>query len=269
MAAPRRFWQDMTTAEFAALDAARVIAVLPVAAIEQHGPHLPLAVDATINRGVLERALALMPESLPVTVLPALPVGKSDEHGGFAGTLSLSTETVLRLWSEVGDSVARAGIRKLVLFNSHGGQPQLLDLVAGGLRARHRMLAVAVNAYRLYEAHDMFPAAELQHGIHAGAIETSIMLHLAPELVRRELAARSASLSETMAADYRHLSPIGRIAPFAWQTQDLNPTGVCGDPTLADAALGARLVEQAAVKLVEILAEVDRFPLERLDVAPA
>jgi creatinine amidohydrolase len=268
MSRPRRFWQDMTTVEFGALDRERVIALLPVAAIEQHGPHLPVSVDATINHGVLEHALGLMPDTLPVTILPALPVGKSDEHGGFAGTLSLSAETLIRLWSEVGDSVARAGIRKLVLFNSHGGQPQMLDVVASGLRNRHRMLAVAVNVYRLYEAQAMFPTAELQHGIHAGAVETSIMLHLAPELVRLDQAAKAPSLSETMQADFRYLSPIGRAAPFAWQTQDLNPTGVCGDPTLADAEHGRRLVEQAAGKLVEILHEVDRFPLERLRPAP-
>jgi creatinine amidohydrolase len=258
----------MTTTEIAALDHSRVIALLPVAAIEQHGPHLPLSVDATINRGILERALALMPEALPVTVLPALPIGKSDEHGGFAGTLSVSAETLIRLWGEVGDSVAHAGVRKLVLFNSHGGQPQILDLVASGLRARHAMLAVAVNSYRLLDAAAMFPPAELQHGIHAGAIETSIMLHLAADQVRLDRAAKAPSLSEAMVPDYRHLSPIGRIAPFAWQTQDLNPTGVCGDPTLATAAHGRALVEQAATKLVEILDEVDRFPLDRLHAKP-
>jgi creatinine amidohydrolase len=268
MTQPRRTWQDMTTVEIAALDAARVIAVLPVAAIEQHGPHLPLSVDATINRGVLERALALMPADLPVSVLPALPIGKSDEHGAFPGTLSLSAETLIRLWSEIGDSVARAGVRKLVLLNTHGGQPQILDVVASGLRARHQMLAVAVNAYRLYDAGAMFPADELKHGIHGGAIETSIMLHLAPDQVRRAQAAPALSLSAEMAQGFRYLSPIGRLAPFAWQTQDLNPTGVCGDPTLADAGHGKILVEQAATALVEILQEIDRFPLDRLRAGP-
>ena len=175
---------------------------------------------------------------------------------------------MIRLWSEIGDSVARAGVRKLVLFNSHGGQPQLLDVVASGLRARHSMLAVAVNSYRLLDGAAMFPPAELQHGIHAGAVETSIMLHLAPDLVRLDQARSAPSLSQAMTADFRHLSPIGRTAPFAWHTQDLNPSGVCGDPTLADAELGRRLIEQAATKLVEILAEVDRFPLDRLRDAP-
>jgi creatinine amidohydrolase len=268
MTGPRRYWQDMTTTDVAALDAARVIALLPVAAIEQHGPHLPLAVDATINRGILERAVALMPDDLPVTILPAQPIGKSDEHGAFPGTLSLSAETLIALWSEIGDSVARAGVRKLVLLNTHGGQPQILDVVAGGLRARHRMLAVAVNAYRLYDAQALFPPEELQHGIHGGAVETSIMLHLAPDQVRSALAAPAPSLSAEMTRDFRYLSPIGRLAPFAWQTQDLNRSGVCGDPTLAEAAHGRLLVEQAATKLVEILQEIDRFPLDRLVAAP-
>ena len=130
MGMPRRFWQDMSSEEFAKLDAARVIAVLPVAAIEQHGPHLPVATDACINRGVLTRALELMPADLPVTILPLLPVGKSNEHLAFPGTLSLSAETLIRVWTEVGEGVARTGIRKLVLFNSHGGQPQIMDIVA-------------------------------------------------------------------------------------------------------------------------------------------
>ncbi len=268
MSLPRRYWADMTTEEFGAIDRARAIALLPVAAIEQHGPHLPVAVDATINHGVLARAVALMPADLPVTILPALPIGKSDEHGAFPGTLSVSAETLMRLWAEVGDSVARAGIRKLVLFNSHGGQPQIVDVVASNLRARHAMLAVAVNYYRLLDAGAMFPPDELRHGIHGGALETSMMLHLAPDQVRRDRAAKAPSLSQQMEGDYRHLSPIGRSAPFAWQTQDLNPTGVCGDPTLADAAHGRALVEQAATRLVEILHEVDRFPLDRLRAAP-
>ncbi len=148
----RRYWQDMTTTDVAAADMQRLIALLPVAAIEQHGPHLPLSVDATINRAILERAVTLMPADLPVSVLPAQPVGKSDEHGAFPGTLSLSAETLIALWRDIGASVARAGVRKLVLLNTHGGQPQILDVVAGELRARHQMLAVAVNAYRLYDA---------------------------------------------------------------------------------------------------------------------
>ncbi len=182
---PRRLWQDMTTLDFAALEAARVIAVLPVGAIEQHGPHLPVSTDACINQGVLARALELMPDDLPVTVLPMLPVGKSNEHLAFPGTLTLSAETLIRVWTEIGEGVARAGIRKLVLFNSHGGQLQIMDIVARDLRVRHAMMVVAYSWFAGGLPAGLFGEDEVRHGIHAGAIETSMMLHLAPDLVRQ------------------------------------------------------------------------------------
>jgi creatinine amidohydrolase len=260
---PRRSWQEMTTDEVAGLDARRVIALLPVAAIEQHGPHLPLSVDADIARGILDRAVAWLPETLPLTVLPMMPVGRSDEHGDFPGTLSLSPETIMRLWGEIGDGVARAGIRKLVIFNSHGGNPQMLDIVGRDLRIRHRMLVVQVNSWRLFDASGMFDADELAHGIHGGAIETSMMLHLRPELVRMEKAADFAPSSLAMAKQYRHVGPHGRV-PFSWLTQDLHPSGACGDATKAEAAHGKTLVEAAARALVEILEEVDRLPPDLL-----
>ncbi|HLI10751.1 MAG TPA: creatininase family protein [Alphaproteobacteria bacterium] len=259
----RRFWQDMTTEDFAGLDAARVVAVLPVAAIEQHGPHLPLAVDAILNDGILKRTLELLPPSFPVTVLPALPIGRSDEHGDFAGTLSLSPETVIRLWSEVGDGVAKAGLRKLVLFNSHGGQPQLLDIVGRQLRIRHKMLVVQVNAYRLVDASGMFEESEIKHGIHGGAIETSMMLHLRPDLVRVEKIGNFMPASLRLAKDYAHVQAHGRV-PFSWLTQDLNAAGACGDATQASAARGRELIEQAAQSFRAILEEASRMPLDVL-----
>jgi creatinine amidohydrolase len=260
---PRRYWQEMTTEEFSALDAARVVAVLPVAAIEQHGPHLPVAVDALINEGILRRMLELLPEGAPVTVLPALPIGRSDEHGSFPGTLSLAPETVIRLWEEVAEGVARVGVRKLALFNSHGGQPQLLDIVGRNLRVRHRMLVVQVNAYRLWDAGGMFGEEELRHGIHGGAIETSIMLHLHPGLVRRDKLADFTPRSVGLAARYRHIGAHGRV-PFSWLTQDLSDSGACGDATQARAEHGRELVEQAARAFAAILQELDQMPLETL-----
>ena len=145
----RRQWVEMTTKDFGQVDMAEVIAILPVAAIEQHGPHLPVEVDTAINRGVLARAMELLPADFPVTVLPAMPVGKSNEHIAYPGTLTLSAETLIRLWTEIGESVARAGVRKFVLFNSHGGQPQLADIVARDLRVRHDMFVVPSNVYAL------------------------------------------------------------------------------------------------------------------------
>jgi creatinine amidohydrolase len=263
MAMPRRYWQDMTTEEFARLDALRVIAVLPVGAIEQHGPHLPVSTDACINQGVLACTLEQMPDDLPVTVLPMLPVGKSNEHLAFPGTLTLSAETLIRVWTEICESVARAGVRKLVLFNSHGGQPQVMDIVARDLRVRLGMMVVAYSWYAGGLPDGLFGEAEVRHGIHAGAIETSIMLHLRPDLVQMDRAANFSSLMGELEPDYRHLSPVG-AGRLAWMAQDLHPSGACGDAADADAVRGRALVEHAAQDLLALLHEIDRYSLERL-----
>ncbi|MGE5148036.1 MAG: creatininase family protein [Candidatus Eiseniibacteriota bacterium] len=259
----RRLWQEMTTEDFAALDAARVIAVLPVAAIEQHGPHLPVEVDARINAGILGRAVELLPDELPVTVLPALPVGKSNEHTAFPGTLSFSAETLIRLWTEIGESVARAGIRKMVIFNTHGGQPQIADIVARDLRVRLGLFVVTANGYALGKPPGLFPAAELKHGIHGGTVETSIMLHLRPDLVKMDKARNFVPLSAEMEGSFEILTPEGGVG-FGWQTQDLNAHGACGDAASADAARGAEVVEFQARRLVQLFQEIDRFPLSAL-----
>lgn len=260
---PRRLWQEMTTEEFRKLDAARVIAILPVAAIEQHGPHLPVEVDARINAGVLARALEIMPADLPVTVLPAMPVGKSNEHLAFPGTLSLSAETLIRLWTEIGESVARAGVRKLMIFNSHGGQPQVADIVARDLRVRLGMFVVTAATYSLGKPAGLFPDAELKHGIHGGTVETSLMLHLRPDLVQMNKARNFTPLSVAMEKEYELLSPEGKIG-FGWQTQDLHPAGACGDASAAEARHGAAVLEHAAKRLIQLLQEIDRFPLSTL-----
>ena len=261
---PRRFWQDMTTAEFARLDRERVIALLPVGAIEQHGPPLPVCVDACLNQGIVASALELLPDDLPVTVLPMLPIGKSDEHLAFPGTLTLSAETVIRLWTEVGDGVARAGVRKLVLFNSHGGQVALMDIVARELRIRHGMLVMAWSWFAAGTPAGLFPEPEVRFGIHAGAIETSMMLYLRPDLVQMAAAGSFPPLMAEMAQDgYRRLCAVG-AGRMGWQAQDLHPSGACGDATDADAERGRVLVEHAAKALAELLEEVDRFPLEKL-----
>ena len=260
---PRRYWREMTTEEFSSLDPERTIAVLPVAAIEQHGPHLPVCVDACINEGILSRAVGLLPDDLPVTVLPMVSVGKSSEHAAYPGTLTLSTETLLRVLMEIGESVHRAGVRKLVLFNSHGGQPQVLDLVARDLRVRFKLMTVAVNCHRLSDAGGLFSDGEVKHGIHAGDIETSIMLHLRPDLVRTGKLKRFETLSTDMEEQFEYLTPEGAVG-FGWQIQDLNAEGACGDASGADAEKGRKLVDQMAGRFVDLLKEVDRFSLNVL-----
>lgn len=262
MPASRRWW-DLTTADFAALDMENVVAIQPVAAVEQHGPHLPVAVDALINAGIVDAALALLPDDAQVLVLPALPVGKSNEHLAFPGTLSISYETLGKVWFDIGESVHRAGCRRIIFFNSHGGQPQLVDIVCRELRVRLDMLAVACSWFQTIDIGDLFDVRERTHGIHGGAIETSMMLHLHPELVKMELAEDFVSASVAIEADYSVLRSEG-MTGFGWQAQDLQTSGVTGDAAAATAALGLILVERAAQKLATLASETARYPLSNL-----
>jgi creatinine amidohydrolase len=257
------WWWDYSTREFAALDMERVVTVLPVGAVEQHGPHLPVRVDAAINAGIVARAVELMPDDLPVLVLPMMPVGKSNEHLGFPGTLTFSYETLARLWFELGESVHRAGGRKLILFNSHGGQPQVIDIVCRELRVRHGMFAVNAMWSRMIRKDDLFSAHELRHGIHGGEVETSVMLHLHPDLVEMEEAADFVPLSVALEEEGGILTPEGGVG-FGWQAQDLDASGACGNAAAADAERGAALIERAAEALVRLCREVARYPLDRI-----
>ena len=262
-----RYWRDLTTVDFSAgLDPERTVALLPVAAIEQHGPHLPLGVDAFLNQGIVARAMALMPDS--VLVLPMTEVGKSNEHQAFPGTLTLSAETLIRLWTELGESVHRAGIRKFVIVNSHGGQPPVMDIVVQELRTRLGMFAVACNLSALGRIPGLFSAEEAAHGIHGGASETSQMLHLHPALVRRGALRNFVPDSIRLAAEYKFLRPAGPGVSFGWQTQDFNRDGACGDATAADPERGRALIELRAKGLAELVAEVMRFPLSQLRAGP-
>ena len=260
---PRRQWREMTTLDFRDPDVARWIAVLPVAAIEQHGPHLPLATDTMIAEGQVARVLELLPDGLPVTFLPVQAIGKSNEHIASPGTLSLTWETATRAWIEIGESVARAGVRKLVIVNSHGGNVPVVDVVCRELRVRFDMLAVQTHWARFGQPDGVFPAHEFLDGIHAGDIETSLMLHLAPDLVRMERAEVFRSAQTSFIQEFAHLRGHGPHA-FGWMAQDLNPKGAVGDATAATAEKGFASLDHAARGFVELLADVDRFDLARL-----
>lgn len=262
----RRYWSDYSSEEFATLDRQKLVAVLPVGATEQHGPHLPLSVDAAIADGVVEAVAAKLPQESGVLFLPTLPVGKSDEHRRFPGTLSLSGETLMRVWTEIGACVAAAGVRKLVLLNSHGGQISIMDVVARELRIRHDMLVFSVNWFGVGMPEGLYSDHEMKHGVHAGDMETSVMLSLHPDLVRMEKAQDFRSLTETFEKDYSYISLAG--ARPGWQAQDLNPNGACGDASAATAQKGRRTIDYAADRLVELLAEVERAPLAWLDSKP-
>jgi creatinine amidohydrolase len=257
------WWWDLTTRDFSELDAGRVVAVLPVGAVEQHGPHLPVRVDAAINAGIVARAVELMPDDCPALILPMLPVGKSDEHLAFPGTLTLSHETLARVWFELGESVHRAGIRKILFLNSHGGQPQLLDIVCRDLRVKLDMFAVAAMWSQIIDLDALFDAQENKHGIHGGQCETSIMLHLHPELVQMDCAENFVPLSVAIERESQLLRPEGGVS-FGWQAQDLHPMGACGNAAKAEAGLGQAAVDRAAARLLTLIDDISRYPLSRI-----
>lgn len=265
---PSHHWGDLSTRDFARLDMSRVVTVHPVAAFEQHGPHLPVSTDADIGTGIVARMIECLSEDQPVLVLPQLAVGKSDEHQAFPGTLSLSYETLSRVWLDIGRSVRRTGCRRLVFVNSHGGQRALVDIVCRTLRTELGMLAVNASWFAMVDASDLFGESEMRHGIHGGAAETSVMMHLDPDLVRGAEIADFEPETVGWEAGGAMLTAEGAIG-FGWQTQDLQASGACGNAAAATAEAGSELVERAAKALVALLREVEAFPLAQLERRPA
>jgi creatinine amidohydrolase len=264
---PPRDWTAIHWPDIAGAEPARWIAVLPLAATEQHGPHLPLGTDIMIAEAYLARVGELLPGTIPATFLPIQPVGISTEHIDYPGTLTLPTDLALRTWMALGESVARAGIKKLVMVTSHGGNSPAMGLVAQDLRARHGLFAVTTGWSRFGAPEGLFPAEELRHGIHGGAVETSIMLAKYKQHVRNEAIADFRSAGIAMEKEHRWLSA-QRPAPFAWQAQDLNVGGAVGDATMASAEKGERLLDHGARAFCELLADIDNFDVNELLRAP-
>ncbi|MBV9287859.1 MAG: creatininase family protein [Hyphomicrobiales bacterium] len=262
-----KLWAEMTWRDFAAADMSKVVAVLPVAAIEQHGPHLPVGVDTFINEGYLARAIARVPADLPTLFLPIQAIGKSNEHIDYPGTLTFSTETMTRAWTEIGESVARAGCRKLVFMNSHGGNVAVIGTVARDLRVRCGMLAVHAGWHALGYPDGLFSAEERAHGIHGGDAETSLMLAFKPDRVRMSEARNFVSSAVSIEKDCTRLrvtQPIG----FGWMSNDLNELGVVGDASKATAAKGEACAECGVEGFIELLRDVHAFDLARLGRGP-
>ncbi len=261
-----RFWADLVSSDFGRLDPDCTVAVLPVAAVEQHGPHLPLSVDLTLVDGLIGAALPNLPASLPVLFLPTQQVGYSPEHAGFAGTLTLSAATLTSTWIELGQCVAAAGIKKLLLLNSHGGQVSLMDIVARELRGRAKMIVHGCSWWNLPlgdEVTGLFSPQEHRFGVHAGEIETSLMLALAEQHVRMEQARDFESSAQHRAQRYRILGN-GSSAKFGWHMQDYNSEGAVGNAAAASAAKGAKVLEAAARELALLLQELSDLPLSTL-----
>lgn len=264
---PPRHWNAIVWPEVSASDAARWIAVLPLAATEQHGPHLPLETDVLIGEAYLARLKALLPPELPVSFLAVQRIGISTEHIDYPGTQTLTTEAALKEWTALGEDVARRGLRKLVMVTSHGGNSAAMTLVAQDLRAQHGMLAVTTSWSRFGAPQGLFSAEELRHGVHGGAVETSIMLARYPDHVRKDAITDFPSSATAMEKEFRWLST-QRPAPFAWQAQDLNPLGAVGDARQASAEKGERLLDHGAKAFCELLQDVDNFDVKRLAAGP-
>jgi creatinine amidohydrolase len=269
-----RFWADWTARDFAQAHAhgraSQLIAVLPVAATEQHGPHLPLSVDTALVEGVIAAALPHIAAEVPALFLPTQAVGFSPEHAAFAGTLTLKAETIIRLWTDIAESVAAAGVRKLVLLNSHGGQVGLLDVVARDLRARLGMLVYSVNWFGLpltgpqgEDVNALFSAHEHRFGIHAGEIETSMMLAMTPQKVDMAQAQNFASTSEDRSKAYAILGN-GKSAKLGWQMQDYNAAGAVGNAAAATPEKGRAVLDAAGRSLAQMLSELHQLPLDTL-----
>jgi creatinine amidohydrolase len=244
-----RDWAHLRAPDFAALPG-DTIALLPTAAVEQHGPHLPVGTDAIIAEGMLGELRRQCPEDLPLLILPVQAVGKSTEHLWAAGTLTLTAETALAAWMEIGRSVARAGVRTLVLMNSHGGNAALNEILARELRIETGMRTIRTAWSALGTPPGMYSERELRFGIHGGDYETSLMLHFAPETVDMAAARDFASSAETTP-----LPPTGPIG-YGWISTDLNPDGVAGEAHLATAAKGRATAVWQAARAVELLRSI-------------
>ena len=252
-------WQDFTSPALARHIDANTLLVGVLGAIEQHGPHLPLDTDTVIAEALLDAALERVDSSLDVVLLPTMAIGTSDEHKSFAGTLGFDAATAARMLETIGGDVARAGGRRLVWVNGHGGNRAVMDIAGLALRRRFGMLAVKCTYTRLGSPPDG-DVAELARGFHGGWLETALMLHLAPGRVQMERLAdfRASSIDDSGAS---LLGPEGQ-ASFAWLSQDLNPEGVIGNAAAATAEQGARLVEHYAQRIARVLTEAASLDIE-------
>ena len=256
-------WHELTSPEIAALVTSDPVAILPIAAIEQHGPHLPLSTDVDIGDGLIDAA-AVRHENVPFVVLPTQTIGSSPEHVAFPGTLTLSADSLEEALVGLAASLHSAGVRRLVVSNSHGGNKSALDSAALQIRSELDMLVVKSNYFRFPRpAKVSLPESEWLHGLHGGAVETAMMLHLRHDLVRTDAIQPFESFGEELEKTMTWIRPEG-VAPFAWMAQDLNPHGVTGDATLATAELGAQLVEHYAAILADVIRDAHAFPVERL-----
>lgn len=240
------------------------VAVLPLGAHEQHGPHLPFETDTLIATGIAGRLMASLPRDLGVHLLPTEPVGYSIEHMDVAGTRTLAFDEAVHRWLAIAERCAADGMRKLMLLNAHGGNSPLLTIVATEARVRFGMLAVATSWTRFGLPEGLILPDEKAIDIHAGDIETSVMLALHPGKVDMSKAKSFPSRQRDFEKRFTHLRAYGPHA-FGWKMSDLNAEGAAGNAAAATAAKGERIIGHAVQGLIALLRDIQAFDLADFD----
>jgi creatinine amidohydrolase len=246
-----KYWEEMTSADFAGIDD-HLVAILPVAATEQHGPHLPTGTDRFILDGILNVAAKVAGPTRGI-LLPLQAIGWSSEHGDLPGTLSLDPELLAASWVALGEAVGRTGLSRLLILNSHGGNPPAMAIAAMRLRTGHGMFVAQTHWEALARPDQLAPQQAPLQDWHAGWVETSMMLYLRPDLVALDRATPGEMCYPS------GLAPDGP-APWAWMTTDLSPNGIIGDPRTASTELGALLLERSVAGLARLLEHMAAAP---------
>lgn len=260
---PKRkiWWADFTASEFEGINPEKTIAILPIAAVEQHGPHLPVGTDTIINQSMMECLAAAAPDDLDIRILPVQAIGKSNEHVWSKGTLTHKATNLIDAWTQIGLEVARSGVRKIVFVNSHGGNEEVMGIVARELRVQAGMLAVK-SGWRFGAPDGVLSDLERRYGIHGGESETSLILHFRPDLVDMSKARNFPSIAMRDEQEFKYLRPTGAFGHvYAWAASDINPSGAVGEAAQATAEKGGLTVERNVAGMLEMLAEVKRMPL--------
>ena len=254
------WWTDFSASEFDNLDPMNTIAILPIAAIEQHGPHLPVGTDTIINQSMIELLATRAPAGLNLRILPVQAIGKSNEHIWSKGTITHQATNLIDAWTQIGLEVARSGIKKIIFINSHGGNEDIMSIVARELRVRAGMLAIR-SGWR-FTPDGVLTDLERRHGIHGGDAETSLILHFKPDLVDMTKADNFVSITARDEQQFKHLRPTGAFGHlYAWIASDINPSGAVGDAASASAEKGRTIAEANVTGMLEVLTEIAAMPL--------
>ena len=248
-----RFLPYFTWKQVEALPKEETLIILPTAAIEQHGHHLPLATDTLLNNLSVGKALEMLEPEYHIYALAPVCYGKSNEHLGYPGTISMSASTYMAVIHDIASSLHSGGFRKLVLINSHGGNSALNEVMAREIRAEFGMRVFSMGAGGGYKAEGM-SEQERKYGFHANEGETSLLLYATPDLVHTDK--YTANYIARVDDPPSLISPENGACNYAWLTRDIAPSGVMGDPSGSTAEKGKLWCEGGAKNVAAVLREM-------------